>query len=204
MSEVELKGGVTVLGVPSRGVEILGVAGSRVVGSVTTDKDGQFVVKGAGLDHVVARFVEPFVGCVSRPAPRPGEILALSIERADIVKLSGTFLPPVGVALDWVDLKLTPRIEAPPTIVLSDSGGLREAYWIRRLVQPSFEVRVLRGTWELRAGREIEAPMAVSRPVNLGIKRVTLEDGRCPAPRFLGFEFDVAGDLSVSIELDVS
>jgi hypothetical protein len=69
------------------------------------------------------------------------------------------------------------------------------------MVQPTFEVRVLRGTWELRAGREIDAPMALSRPVNLGVAHVTLEDGRAPAPRFGGYEVAIAEETAVTVSL---
>ncbi|NJM91259.1 MAG: hypothetical protein HC863_03160 [Myxococcales bacterium] len=197
----ELAGTVTVLGVPMRGVQILCATRSKVLASTMTDQDGQFRAVAAGAEFVVARFTEPFVGCVAQPVSEVGASVEISVERADIVRLSGHFELPAEVAFDWADLKLTPRLDVPPVVVLWELEGLREAFWSRRMVQPTFEVRVLRGTWELRAAREIDAPMALSRPVNLGVAQVTLEDGSAPAPRFGGYEFVIAEETSVTVSL---
>lgn len=189
------------MGVPMRGVQVLCTTRSKVLTATVTDADGRFQAPAEGVEFVVARFTEPFLGCVARAVGAAAEPVSISIDRAEIVKLSAHFELPSDVPFDWVDLKLTPRIEVPPVVVLWEPNGLREAFWVRRVIQPTFEVRVLRGTWELRAGREIDAPMAVVRPVNLGVAQLTLEDGAAPAARFGGYEFEIADEVTVTVAL---
>lgn len=128
-----VQGKVTALGVPVRDVEVLAVAGSTVLASAVTDRDGRYEF--GALDRVgrvVARFVEPFIGVVARPAAAAD----IALERADIVRLVGTLEVPPGVTFDWADIKLTPRGDVPPVVTLRDPDGLREAYWIQRVVEP--------------------------------------------------------------------
>src|SRR6185436_1742598 len=151
----EVRGQVVALGVPVRDVEILAVAGSTVVATAVTDRDGHYRFDTGAFDRVVARFLEPFVGVVARPAG-PGIAIDISVDRADIVRLTGALQPPSGVAFDWADVKLTPRGDVPPVVTLKEPDGLREAYWIRRVVEPTFSVRLLRGAWDLRVHRIVD------------------------------------------------
>jgi hypothetical protein len=197
----EVRGQVVALGVPVRDVEVLAVAGQAVVATAVTDRDGNYRLDAARpVDRVVARFLEPFIGVAARPAG--ADIAAdIVIDRADIVRLTGTLQPPAGIAFDWVDLKLTPRGEISPMVILHDPEGLREAYWIRRLVEPRFQLRVLRGTWDLRVHRIVDGPLTATPRVNLGTAAVILPDGSRPAMRLGGFEFAVDHDLVVTVEL---
>jgi hypothetical protein len=193
----EVRGQVVALGVPVRDVEVLGVAGSTVVATAATDRDGNFRLDPAKpVDRVVARFLEPFVGVVARPSGAD-----IAVDRADIVRLTGTLEPPPGVAFDWADLKLTPRGDISPMITLHDPDGLREAYWIRRIVEPRFQLRVLRGSWDLRVHRIVDGPLTATPRVNLGAAAVVLPDGSRPAMRLGGFEFAVDRDLAVTVSL---
>lgn len=195
-----VQGKVTALGVPVRDVEVLAVAGSTVLASAVTDRDGRYEF--GALDRVgrvVARFVEPFIGVVARPAAAAD----IALERADIVRLVGTLEVPPGVTFDWADIKLTPRGDVPPVVTLRDPDGLREAYWIQRVVEPRFQVRVIRGTWDLRVHRIVDGPLSASPPVNLGTAAVILPDGSRPPQRLGGFEVPVERDLLVKVELRV-
>jgi hypothetical protein len=144
--------------------------------------------------------------------PRPGvEVLAVvgsKVVSATTTDADGRYVladarPEQVVArfYDRFDLKLTPRVEVPPVVVLHEADGLREAYWSRRFVQSTFEVRVLRGTWEVRAGREIDGPLSVSPQPNLLIDALVLEDGTRPPPRFGGFEASITHDTSLTVQL---
>lgn len=191
-------GKVVALGVPVRDVEVLAVAGSTVLAATVTDRDGGYCFGALDrVDRVVARFTEPFIGVVARPATADD----ITVERADIVRLVGVLEVPPGVAFDWADVKLTPRGEVPPVVTLKDPDGLREAYWIRRVVEPGFQVRVLRGTWDLRVHRIVDGPLSSSPPVNLGAAAVILPDGSRPPQRLGGFECSVERDLSITVEL---
>jgi hypothetical protein len=183
------------MGVPLRGVEILGVEGTKVVGSTRSDVDGRFELADAAF--AVARFTEPFLGALVRPIANGA--VELDVERDQIVRLVGTVTTPSEVTFDWVDVKLTPRVELPPVVVLWEPEGLREAMWIRRYVQPNFEVRVLKGMWEIRGGREIDGPLSVTR-TNLVLGSVTC-NGVSPAPRFAGFEVEISDDANLAMQM---
>ena len=185
---------------------MLASAGSTVVAKAVTDRDGRYSMDADRADRAVARFLEPFVGVIGRSidgavAGEGDATVDFSVERADIVKLTGKLVAPEGVAFDWADVKLLPRNDVPLVIALKEPDGLREAYWIRRVVQPSFEVRVLRGVWDLRVHRIVDAPLALSPQVNLGTAAVVLADGTRPPIKLGGFEFSVDGDTAVTVEL---
>jgi hypothetical protein len=196
--ERPVQGKVVALGVPVRDVEVLAVAGSTVLATTVTDRDGCYAFGALGhVERVVARFVEPFIGVVGRSGTTPD----ITLEHADIVRLVGRLAVPPGVTFDWADIKLTPRGDVPPVVTLKDPDGLREAYWIRRLVEPGFQIRVIRGAWDLRAHRIVDGPLSTSPPVNLGTAAVILPDGSRAPLRLGGFEFLVEHDLSVTVEL---
>lgn len=205
---MKIGGLVQAFGVPLRGVEVLAVAGSKVAAVTVTDDQGRYELpdpqgdRGSheriDPDRVVARFYEPFVGVLVAAA---GPAVDFEVALADVIHLKGTFQAPADVTFDWVDLKLTPRVEVPPVVVLHEPEGLREAYWSRRFIQPTFSVRVLKGTWEVRAGREVDGPLTVKPQHNLVMAALVLEDGTRPEARFGGFEASFTRDSSMSVEL---
>jgi hypothetical protein len=191
---------VKAMGVPLRGVEVLSVIGTKVVGTTRSDGDGKCEVE-AGATSIAARFTDPFLGVVVRPVVDGGA--EIDLDRADIVRIAGTVHVPDGATFDWVDIKLTPRVELPPTVVLRDDDGLREAYWIRRYTQASFEIRVLKGLWEVRASREIDGGLSVRGPKNLQLGSVDC-DGQQPAAKFMGFEVQIQSDAKLELQMTVT
>ena len=191
---------VKAMGVPLRGVEVLSVAGAKVVGATHTDGDGMCEIDSSATS-IAARFTEPFLGVVVRPVTAGGA--DIDIDRSQIVRIAGSVHVPDGVTFDWVDVKLTPRVELPPVVVLYDPDGLREAFWIRRYTQASFEVRVLNGVWEVRAGREIDGGISASAAKNLQLASVDCGDQH-PAAKFMGFEVTIAGDSKLDLRLTVT
>ena len=188
---------IKVMGVPVRGVDVLSIAGTKVVGSATSAADGTCAIE-AGATSIAARFTEPFLGVVVH-AVTDGNA-EIDIDRAQIVKVACTVRVPDGATFDWVDFKLTPRVELPPVVVLHDAEGLREAYWIRRYTQPTFEVRVLAGRWEARAGREIDGGVSVQGSKNLQLGSVDC-DGQRPAAKFMGFEVEIDHDVKLALQM---
>jgi hypothetical protein len=198
-----LNGRVTAMSVPQRGIEVLLVAGTRVRHVARTDADGRFSVDDAdGVDRVVARFAEPFIGVVHQAvAAGPVEI---DVGREAIARLEIEVAPPDGIPFDWVDIKLTPRFaDLPPVVVLAagTGSGLHEALWARRITDPRLGVRVLLGTWELRAARTVEGPLTRTPPINLTAGQVVLPDGASAPEQFRGFSIAVHGDMAVKLQL---
>jgi hypothetical protein len=198
-----LNGRITAMSVPQRGTEVLLVAGTQVRHVTHTDADGRFSVADAGdVDRVVARFVEPFVGVVHQ-AVGAGPV-EIDIGRDAIVRLAIEVAPPDGIPFDWVDVKLTPRFaDLPPVVVLAagTGSGLHEVLWARRITEPRLSLRVLRGSWELRAERTVEGPLTRTPPIQLTAGQVVLPDG-APAPeKFGGFSIPVDRDTAVTLQL---
>lgn len=191
------------MSVPQPGNEVLLVAGTRVVHVVRTDADGRFSVAEVGdVDRVVARFAEPFVGVVHRAvAAGPVEI---DVGRESIARLDIEVVSPDGIPFDWLDVKLTPRFaDLPPVVVLAagTGAGLHEALWARRITAPRLSLRVLRGTWELRADRTVEGPLTRTPPINLTAGQVVLPDGAAAPEQFRGFSIAVDHDTAVKLQL---
>jgi hypothetical protein len=194
-------GCITVMGVAQRDVEVLGVAGTKVRQVARTDGDGQFRFDDA-IDRVVARFAEPFLGVVHRPAP-DGAPIDIDVARDAIVRLTITIAPPAGVVFDWVDVKLTPRLDDLPPVVVLAAGvesGLHEALWLRRITEPRTTLRVLRGAWDLRAQRWVDGPLLAPRN-NQTAAQVTLATGVLAAEQLGGFSIPVGDDTTVTLQL---
>jgi hypothetical protein len=198
-----MNGRITAMSVPQSGIEVLLVAGTRVRHVVHSDADGRFSIDDAGdVDRVVARFAEPFVGVVHRAVA--GGPVEIDVGREAIARLEIDVAPPDGIAFDWLDVKLTPRFaDLPPVVVLAagTGSGLHEALWARRITEPRIGLRVLRGTWDLRAERTVDGPLMRTPPINLTAGQVVLPDGT-PAPeQFRGFQIAVDRDTAVTLQL---
>lgn len=196
------KGTVTVMGVAARGVEILGVNDGEVVAVARTDADGAFTLPDK-VEQVVARLREPVAGVLGA-RPGPDGVVTFAIERADIVRLSGQLIAPDGVAVDWIDLSLTPRPpEVAPRVVLAvgTERATHATYVTQRLTGLTFEVRVLRGPWIVWLAREVDGPLTVEPPLTLGVGELTVAGGGSATELFGGHLVEVDRDVAVTARL---
>jgi hypothetical protein len=199
-----LSGRVTVMGNPQQDAEILAVSGNKVLAVARTDRDGRYELPGEpAADRVVARFAEPFLGIVHRPVAGGGPT-DLAIEAADIVRFGITIVPAEGSVFDWVDVKLTPQLpDLSPVIALAagTTTSLHEVLWSRRVTDPKVAVRLLRGTWDLRARHFIDGPLRANPLPAFTAGRVELSSGGEAAEHLGGFLVDVTTDTQVRLQL---
>ena len=197
-------GTITVMGVPARGVEVYAVRGGKVVAVAHSDPEGRFAVD-VDAEQVLARFVEPAVG-VRAATPGADGAVQIAVERADIVRLTGTLATPAGVTIDWIDLWLTPRLpEVAPRIVVAvgTENAQRPCYWARRLTGAGFELRLLRGTWAMWLVREEDGGLTAEPPLALTLDTLLLPNGDEAEAHFGGRQFALDRDLQVTARVRV-
>ncbi len=198
-------GTVSMMGVPMRGVELLGVRGGAVVEVSRTDADGRYQLASA-VDRVVARLDEPVLGVRGLTPAADGEA-SLTISRADVVRLRGRIEVPDGIALDWIDLRLTPRLpDVVPRLVVAvgTENATRDAYALRRLTAATFELRVLRGTWALWLERIVDGPIQVAPTVpDLALRAIEV-DGVAAPTHFGGALVEVDRDLELVAHVSIA
>lgn len=194
-------GTLTLDGRPVRDADVLLVADTTVLALSKTAADGSYQLDADASDRalVVARLRAPVVGVWVAPA-RGGTDFKLTGD--ELVDVHLDFQVPAGVVHDWLDVKLTPRRdEIPPRIVLATGikPGLAEAMYAERLVSPTFDVRVRRGLYDLRAYRIVDAPKGAPL-TNLMADRV-MTDGPPAIPKFGGFEVELGAARRLSVGL---
>lgn len=206
-SPAELRGRVTVGGKPVTAAEVLVVVGGKVVATAAAVPSYQLPpIADCAKASLVIRLSEPVIGVW------PSSLVSgcqgthdIDVPSSQVVELRGMIELPPGGAFDWVELKLTPRLAAvTPAVVLSEgtSSDLREALVVRRLSRPEFDLRVLAGTWALRADRFVDGPVG-ARAQNLVLDRLKVTAGAAAAsaPRRGAVDLELTADSSLELVL---
>ncbi len=192
---------VRVRGAPAHG-DIVWIAGQGVVASAPLAADGTCVVPAAGASAttVLVRIAAPVLGVVEVAA---GPAIDLDVGAAQLATIRGAIAVPAGLAFDWVELHLTPRLATlAPRLVLAEGTGtsIRGAFATRRLTTPSFSAEVVAGTWEVRVDREVDAPLGASEIV-LETASVAAAGLVAPIENHGGWQLPIAGASTLTVTL---
>lgn len=202
-----LRGRITVAGEPVTAAEVLIVVDGKVVSAAPASPSYQLpAVAACAKASLVVRLSEPVIGVWPSPlASGCGGAHDIDIPSRQVVELRGAIQLPAGTAFDWVELKLTPKLPGvPPAVVLAEgtSSDLREALAVRKLTRPAFDLRLIAGTWAVRADRFVDAPPG-ARPPTLVLDHVEVTGGAArPATRG-GVDLPVTASSSVELVLRV-
>lgn len=207
LASAELHGRVMVGGKPVTAAEILVVVGGKVV--ATAPAAPAYVlppIADCARASLVIRLSEPVIGVLpSSLASGCGGAHDIDVPSSQVVELRGVIELPSGQAFDWVELKLTPRLAAvAPTVLLAEgtSSDLREALVVRKLSRPEFDLRVLAGTWTLRADRFVDGPTG-ARAQNLALDQLKVTSGAAAAaaPQRGAVDLTLMADSSLELVL---
>ncbi|MEZ4361950.1 MAG: hypothetical protein R3B48_17300 [Kofleriaceae bacterium] len=201
-----LHGRVTVAGKDASDAEVLVVRGGQVIAvlkaSPAFEIPPELAAACAELRWIV-RLTAPLGVVAAQPPKSCRGAFEVAIDASRVATLRGALLAPSGVTLDWVDVKLTPRVpEIDPTLVLADgpNPNLREALSVSRQTKAAFELPVLTGTWWLAADRTIDAPVG-TKTGNLRLESVTSSGSGAPRAEFGGYTLEIAADTDVKLTL---
>lgn len=203
----ELRGRVTVAGKPVTAAEVLVVVGGKVVATAAAAPSYQLPpIAECAKASLVIRMSEPVIGVWPSPLASGCQgTHDIDVPSSQVVELHGVIELPPGGAFDWVELKLTPRVAAvAPALVLAEgtSSDLREALVVRRLVRPEFDLRVLAGTWRLRADRFVDGPPGPRvRNLVLDHLKVTAGHAVASAPQRGAVDLELTADSSLELML---
>lgn len=208
-------GTILVGGKPSAGSEafLLGPDG-RVVGFGATDSSGRYVIAPpAGFvgGTLMSKFYRPIVGVRAVAVGPTCQPVDFAVADTEAVTLSGELEMPPGVALDWIEIGLTPRHMAGvpanaelAVLAVDTSSSIKGMFFTEKISRPSFSFRVLPGTWDITSVRFVDGPKSIvpAAVPNLSDSYVTLPDGTRRAKQYPGgYLLELKGDLPIRIVL---
>ena len=201
----ELRGKITVAGQPVTAAEVLAVVDGKVVAAAPATPSYQLpAIADCARASLIVRLSEPVLGVVPAAARCSGTV-DVDVPARQVIELTGAIKLPDGVAFDWVELKLTPRLLAvPPTVVLAEgtSPDLREALAVRKLTRPAFALRVVAGSWTVRADRFVDAPPPAGAG-NLVLDDVKLTGGTAGKPQRGSVDVELPSSSTLELALRV-
>jgi hypothetical protein len=192
---------VRVRGAPAHG-DVVWIGEERVVAIAPLAADGTCAVPAAGAaaTAVLVRIDAPVLGVVEVAA---GRAIDVDLGAPQLATIRGSIAVPAGVAFDWVDLHLTPRLTTlAPRLVLAEGTGrsMRGAFVTRRLTDLAFAAEVVAGTWEVRVDREVDAPLGGSE-VMLETAGVVAARGAALIENHGGWQAPITGDVALTVTL---
>lgn len=205
-ASAELRGTVTVAGAPAKDAEILVVRDGKVIAAVAASPELR-LPRPADCEKVtiLARLSDPAGVVAAAPKAACQDQVVIDVPASRIVSLTVAIATPPDAALDWVDLKLTPRLpDVPPVVALADGAttNLREALVVRRVTKSPAVVRAIAGRWWIGADRTIDGPLTPASK-NLRFDKLTAAGGGAVTPAFGGAELDIARDTQLELTLRV-
>jgi hypothetical protein len=201
-----LRGKITVAGAPAVGAELLIIREGKVAAVLAAAPYFEVpdeLVAACGELRLLVRLAVP-IGAVlvTPPAGCRGE-LAVDVPASAVAVVRGSIVPPAGVAFDWAELKLTPRLPGvDPAWILAEGAttNLRQALAVQRLTSPSFELRLLAGAWWLSADRTIDAPVG-TRTQNLRLDALTSTGSGAPAAEYGGYALTLTDGVQLQLTM---
>lgn len=161
---------------------------------------------------LLAKLYRPVVGAKAvSVGARPERPIDITVIAADAVALEGRIAMPDNVALEWLDVHLTPRtldgLPPPASAALLAVGPepvRRGTYVTTRITQPSFAFAVLPGVYRLEVERLFhDSSATVSPPVSVQLGSVAVTSGPPAEPAPIGVWLTVRQAVSVAVQMAV-
>lgn len=187
----------------------------RTVAVARSDAAGRFslprvaVPAAPSTSWVVAKLQAPVVGAVAAPVTPGGAPVALVASTAQSVTLTVDLeLPPGAAPVDWYEVSVTPTrldgVVAPAlrTLTLDGMGPARSnAYHKLRVEGTRAQLRVLPGTYDVRAAHIVDGPKQVPPPASWVSGSARLDDGRVVAADLEYVSVDVRRDTRLQVAM---
>lgn len=161
---------------------------------------------------LLAKLYRPVVGAraVSVGA-RPDRVIDVAIGAGEAIALDGSIVMPDHVAMEWLDVHLTPRTldglapeAAGALLAVGPEPVRRSTYVTTRITAPSFAFRVLPGVYRLEVERVFpDSGGMASPPVNVQLGSVTVASGPPAEPAPIGAWVTVRQPVSVRVQMAV-
>ncbi|HSK00204.1 MAG TPA: hypothetical protein VK932_03145 [Kofleriaceae bacterium] len=215
-SSMEITGTLELDGRPLGDVALALVADDgRTVAVARSDDAGRFSLPRAAApaapatSWIVAKLQAPVVGAVAAPVPAGEATVALVASAAQAVTLTlDVELPPGAAPVDWYEVSVTPTaldgVPAPAlrTLTLDGMGpARRNAYHELRVEGVRAELRVLPGTYDVRAAHIVDGPKQVPPPASWVSGGAALDDGRVIAADLEYVAVDVHRDTRLRVTM---
>ena len=187
----------------------------RTVAVARSDAAGRFSLPRAAVpaapatSWVVAKLQAPVVGAVAAPLTAGGPPIALAASTAHAATLTIDLeLPPGAAPVDWYEVSVTPtRLDGVPapalrTLTLDGMGPARSnSYHKLRVTGTRAQLRVLPGTYDVRAAHVVDGPKQVPPPARWVSGSARLDDGRTVAADLEYVPVDVRRDTRLRVTM---
>lgn len=186
----------------------------RTVAVTRSDAKGRFSLPRAAVpaapatSWVVAKLQAPVVGAVAAPVTTGAPIALVASTSQSATLTIDLELPPGAAPVDWYEVSVTPtRLDDVPApalraLTLDGMGPARSnTYHKLRVEGVRAQLRVLPGTYDVRAAHVVDGPKQVPPPASWVSGSARLDDGRVIAADLEYVPIDVHRDTRLRVTM---